>query len=74
MVVPQCEVFVQIQMEKIMNIEKYIVGWSLVVEWSDNPKPESMIDIRGDVAQVVDDYLSEIEHERACAEGVENGS
>tara|TARA_R100000656_G_scaffold7371_1_gene8783 strand:- start:32 stop:196 length:165 start_codon:yes stop_codon:yes gene_type:complete len=51
-----------------MNIEKRIVNWSLVVEWSDNPKPESIIDIRGDVAQVVDDYLSEIELERLCVE------
>ena len=53
-----------------MNIEKRIVSWSLVVEWSDNPKPESIIDIRGDVDQVVNDYLSEIERERAVSEGV----
>tara|TARA_R100000963_G_scaffold34282_1_gene27659 strand:+ start:784 stop:954 length:171 start_codon:yes stop_codon:yes gene_type:complete len=56
-----------------MSEEKRIVGWSLVVEWSDNPKPESMVDIRGDVAQVIDDYLSEIEIERAVAEGVYDG-
>ena len=53
--------------------EKRIVGWSLVVEWSDSPKPENMTDIRGDVAQVIDDYLSEIEYERAVAEGVYDG-
>ena len=53
-----------------MNIEKRIVNWSLVVEWSDNPKPESIVDIRGDVDQVVNDYLSEIEIERAVSEGV----
>tara|TARA_Y100000296_G_scaffold40362_1_gene46538 strand:+ start:44 stop:217 length:174 start_codon:yes stop_codon:yes gene_type:complete len=57
----------------MMIEEKYIVGWSLVVEWSDNPKPENMTDIRGDVAQVIDDYLSEIEYERAVAEGVYDG-
>ena len=56
-----------------MNEEKYIVGWSLVVEWSDNPKPETIVDVRGDVAQVVDDFLSEIEIERAVAEGVYDG-
>tara|TARA_R100001480_G_scaffold32352_1_gene43694 strand:+ start:9 stop:194 length:186 start_codon:yes stop_codon:yes gene_type:complete len=59
--------------EKMMNEEKYIVGWSLVVEWNDNPKPETIVDVRGDVAQVVDDFLSEIEIERAVAEGVYDG-
>ena len=53
--------------------EKYIVGWSLVVEWSDELEPENITDIRGDVAQVIDDYLSEIEYERAVAEGVYDG-
>ena len=45
--------------------EKYIVGWSLVVEWSDELEPENITDIRGDVAQVIDDYLSEIEYEES---------
>ena len=55
----------------MITVPKEIVGWSLVVEWNDNPKPESITDIRGDVSQVIDDYLSEIEYEIQIAEGTE---
>ena len=42
--------------------KKTITGWSIAVTWSDG-KRENILDIPDEVAQYVDDYLTEIEGE-----------
>jgi hypothetical protein len=39
-----------------------ITGWSIDVKWS-NGKEEKILDIPDEVAQFIDDYLTEIEGE-----------
>lgn len=40
--------------------EKKVVSWTINVEWSDKTK-EDIGDLPNDVAQVVDNYLAELE-------------
>jgi hypothetical protein len=40
--------------------KKTITGWSIAVTWSDG-KRENILDIPDEVAQYIDDYLTEIE-------------
>jgi len=40
--------------------KKTITGWSIAVTWSDGKK-ENILDIPDEVAQYIDDYLTEIE-------------
>ena len=40
-----------------------ITGWSIDIKWS-NDEEEGIIDIPDDVAQSVDEYLTEIEKEK----------
>lgn len=40
-----------------------ITGWSIDIKWS-NGEEESIIDIPDDVAQPVDEYLTEIEGDK----------
>ena len=44
----------------IIMDKKTITGWSIAVTWSDG-KRENILDIPDEVAQYVDDYLTEIE-------------
>ena len=43
-----------------MMDKKTITGWSIAVTWSDG-KRENILDIPDEVAQFIDDYLTEIE-------------
>ena len=44
----------------IMMDKKTITGWSIAVTWSDG-KRENILDIPDEVAQYIDDYITEIE-------------
>ena len=44
----------------IIMDKKTITGWAIAVTWSDG-KRENILDIPDEVAQYVDDYLTEIE-------------
>jgi hypothetical protein len=41
-----------------------IIGWSIDVKWS-NGEEESITDIPDDVAQSVDEYLTEVEEKKS---------
>lgn len=43
-----------------MKTKKKVVSWTINVEWSDGTK-EDIGDLPNDFAQVIDDYLTELE-------------
>jgi hypothetical protein len=48
------------EMQRKKQTKKTITGWSIAVTWS-NGKRENILDIPDEVAQYIDDYLTEIE-------------
>ena len=44
--------------------DRYIVGWNIYVEWSDNPKLVRLdYELPDDLQQAIDDWFKEIENE-----------
>jgi len=52
--------------DKLLEVEKpkkYISSWSIRVEW-DNGLMEDIADVPDDAAQIIDEWLTEIEEEQ----------